>query len=351
MDDLWRRIGTWKSRSKSAPDISATQNKPQVSKLSRNELVLLGKPAKRFNLADVNRASKQKLGKAPLERTYKAELEDGITTVVVKMLGDVVLRAKEFRDKVKTIRTMDHENLLPLRGYFYSEDQKFLLYDYMPLGSLSDQLQGRVTPLSWEVRLSIALGAARAIEHLHAQNGHHGNFKSSKVLLTPSYEARVSDYGLTLFPTRAGGDGANQARAGWAQGRKADVRAFGVLLLDLLEVTPPSETLYNGRADFLTSVHSVFLEMGVAGVFGRRYHDLDEKLLKLAIDCASVAFNSRNGPRTPMLEVRRRIEELCKLGVIIGTKDMSSWFIPGAQVDRDSQLYQFCKVDNDMRTR
>ncbi|KAK3437256.1 hypothetical protein EUGRSUZ_C01932 [Eucalyptus grandis] len=331
MDDLWRRIGTWKSRSKSAPDISATQNKPQESKLSRNELVLLGKPVKRFNLADVNRARKQKLGKAPLERTYKAELKDGITTVVVKMLGDVVLRAKIFRDKVETIGTMDHENLLPLRGYFYSKDQKFLLYDYMPLGSLSDQLQNRETPLSWE--------------HLHAQNSHHGNLKSSKVLLTPSYEARVSDYGLTLFPTRAGGDGANQARAGGAQKKGADVHAFGVLLLELLEVMPPSDTLYNGRADFLTSVYT--------GV---------EKLLKLAIDCASDGVNSRDGPRTPMSEVRRRIEELCKFGgqrdwesqpdkVIKGTKDIPSWLIPSAQVDRDSQLYQFRKVKKDMHTR
>ncbi|KAL3745574.1 hypothetical protein ACJRO7_014657 [Eucalyptus globulus] len=338
MDDLWRRIGT------------------------RNELVLLGNPAKRFNLADVNRASKQKLGTARLERTYKAELEDGITTVVVKMLGDVVSRAKRFRDKVETIGTMDHENLLPLRGYFYSKDQKFLLYDYMPLGSLSDQLQNRETPLSWEVRLSIALGAARAVEHLHAQNSYHGHFKSSKVLLTPSYEARVSDYGLTLFPTRARDRGANQAQVGGANKKSADVHGFGVLLLELLEVMPPSETLYNGQADFLTSVHSVFLEMGVAEVFGRRYHDLDEKLLKLAIDCASDAVNSCDGPRTPMREVRRRIEELCKLGgqrdgdsqpdkVIKGTKDMSSWFIPSAQVDRDSQLYQFSKVNKDMHTR
>ncbi|KAL3745587.1 hypothetical protein ACJRO7_014669 [Eucalyptus globulus] len=362
MEDLWRRIGTRKSRSNSAPDESATQNKPQESKLSRNELVLLGNPAKRFNLADLNRVRKQNLGKVPLERTYKAELEDGITTVVVKMLGDVVSSAEDFRDKVETIGAMDHENLLPLRGYFYSEDQKFLLYDYMPLGSLSDQLQNRETPLSWEVTLLIAHGAARAIEHLHAQNSHHGNLKSSKVLLTPSYEARVSDYGLTLFPTRAGGDGANQVRAGWAQGRNADVRAFGVLLLDLLEVTPPSETLYKGRADFLTSVHSVFLEMGVAVVFGGRYDDLDEKLLKLAIYCGSGAVSSHDGLRTPMSEVRRRIEELCKLGgqrdgdsqpdkVIKGTKDVSSWFIPSAQVDRGSQLYQFREVNKDMHTR
>ncbi|KAL3745572.1 hypothetical protein ACJRO7_014655 [Eucalyptus globulus] len=338
MDDLRRRIRT------------------------RNELVLLGNPAKRFNLADVNRASKQNLGKAWLGRTYKAELEDGITTVVVKKLEDVVSLAMDFRDEVETIGAMDHENLLPLRGYFYSKNQKFLLYDYMPLGSLSDQLQNRETPLSWEVRLSIALGAARAIEHLHAQNSYHGHFKSSKVLLTPSYEARVSDYGLTLFPTRARGRGANQAQVGGANKKSADVHGFGVLLLELLEVMPHSETFYNGQADFLTSVHSVFLEMGVAEVFGRRYHDLDEKLLKLAIDCASDAVNTCDGPRTPMREVRRRIEELCKLGgqrdgdsqpdkVIKGTKDMSSWFFPSAQVDRDSQLYQFSKVNKDMHTR
>jgi hypothetical protein len=37
---------------------------------------------------------------------------------------------------------MDHENLVPLRAYYYSGDEKLLVYDYMSMGSLSALLHG-----------------------------------------------------------------------------------------------------------------------------------------------------------------------------------------------------------------
>ncbi|KAI6681222.1 hypothetical protein NL676_035103 [Syzygium grande] len=345
------------------PEENATQNKPREPAPERKELVFLGNPAYRFDLEDLLRASVEQLGRGTVGTTFKARLDDGTTVVVAKRLEHVFLSAEDFRDKVEALGAMDHENLLPLRGYFYSKDEKFLLYDYMPLGSLSSQLHGSRgsgwTPLSWEVRLSIALGAARAIEHLHAQrrpNIHHGNIKSSNVLLAPSYEVRVSDYGLAPLTS--------SALVGGADPTMADVYEFGVLLLELLTGKLPTQLRMEQGVDLPAWVVSVVREEWTAEVFDlelMRYHDPEEEmveLLQVAISCVSP--NSHERPQ--MSEVRRKIEELCSPGgqrdgdslpdkVSEGTKDTSSGLIPSAQVDRDSLLNQVSEVNNDIYTR
>ncbi|XP_048134077.1 probable inactive receptor kinase At1g48480 [Rhodamnia argentea] len=348
MNNLWRRIGKRKSSSsKSSSDKNATQNK----------LVLLGNPAKRFDWEDVKRANWEVLGEGTVGTTYKVDLEDGTTTVVVKRLKDVVLSAEDFQDAVEALGAMDHENLLPLRGYYYSKDQKLLLYDYMPLGSLSDRLhfeydEWRRPSLSWEVRLSIALGAARAIEHLHAQrrpNDHHGNIKSSNVLLTPSYEARVSDCGLALL--------ARSSQSGGAHPLLADVYGFGVFLLELL--TGKRHTLprlWEEGVDLPAWVQSVAREEGTAQV-------LDAELTELW-DVAMRCVSSNPHRRPWMSIIRKKIEELCshvgqqggdsqsdKVSEGTDCESPSSLLIPSPDEDRDSQLGQFSELNNDMYTR
>ncbi|XP_048134075.1 uncharacterized protein LOC115727736 [Rhodamnia argentea] len=365
MNYLWRRIGNRKSNSgQSSSDKNATQNEPQEPEPVRNKLVLLGNPAKRFDWKDVKRANWELLGEGTVMTSYKVDLEDGSTTVVVKRLKDVVLSAEDFQDKVEALGAMDHENLLPLRGYLYSKDQKLILYDYMPLGSLWDQLHGcresGGTPLRWEVRLSIALGAARAIEYLHARDIHHGNIKSYNVLLTPSFEARVSDWSL---PHLTSPD--PEARA---DPSKADVYGFGVLLLELLSgrlSTSKHRNEVGQVVDLPGWVDDMVLQMGIVGVLDanlvRRYDDVETgmvALFQVAISCVSP--NSGHRPR--MSEVRRKIEELCSPGgqqdgdsqpdeVSHGTKDTSSSLIPSAQVDKESQLDQFSELNTDMYTR
>jgi serine/threonine protein kinase len=64
------------------------------------------------------------------------------TVVAVKRLRDVTISEIEFREKIETVGAMDHENLVPLRAYYYSRDEKLLVYDYMSMGSLSALLHG-----------------------------------------------------------------------------------------------------------------------------------------------------------------------------------------------------------------
>lgn len=98
------------------------------------------------------------------------------------------------------------------------------------------------TPLNWETRAGIALGAARAISYLHSRDSttSHGNIKSSNILLSNSYEAKVSDYGLapiissTSAPNRIDGYRAPEVTDARKISQKADVYSFGVLILELL---------------------------------------------------------------------------------------------------------------------
>ncbi|KAL6001380.1 hypothetical protein ACLOJK_007114 [Asimina triloba] len=78
---------------------------------------------------------------------YKAVLEIG-TVVAVKRLRDVTVTEKEFREKMEAVGSMEHQNLVPLKAYYYSKDEKLLVYDYMPMGSLSALLHGP----GWETR-------------------------------------------------------------------------------------------------------------------------------------------------------------------------------------------------------
>jgi len=105
------------------------------------KLVFYGNKVKVFDLEDLLRASAEVLGKGTFGTTYKAVLEDG-PVVAVKRLRDVTVSEKEFKEKIDGVGVMDHQNLVPLRAYYYSRDEKLLVHDYMPMGSLSAILHG-----------------------------------------------------------------------------------------------------------------------------------------------------------------------------------------------------------------
>lgn len=110
------------------------------------KLVFFGNAARVFDLEDLLRASAEVLGKGTFGTAYKAVLELG-SVVAVKRLKDVTITEREFREKIEAVGSMDHENLVPLRAYYFSRDEKLLVYDYMPMGSLSALLHGKLVRL------------------------------------------------------------------------------------------------------------------------------------------------------------------------------------------------------------
>ena len=105
------------------------------------KLVFFGNASRVFDLEDLLRASAEVLGKGTFGTAHKAILEMG-TMVAVKRLKDVTITETEFRENIERVGAMDHEHLVPLRAYYYSRYEKLLVYDYMPMGSLSALLHG-----------------------------------------------------------------------------------------------------------------------------------------------------------------------------------------------------------------
>jgi hypothetical protein len=95
-----------------------------------------------FDLEDLLRASAEVLGKGAFGTAYKAVMESG-AAVAVKRLKDVDLPEPEFRERIAAIGAVQHELVVPLRAYYFSKDEKLLVYDYMSMGSLSALLHGK----------------------------------------------------------------------------------------------------------------------------------------------------------------------------------------------------------------
>lgn len=94
-----------------------------------------------FDLEDLLRASAEVLGKGTYGTTYKAALEDS-TTVVVKRLKEGSVARREFEQQMEVVGSIKHENVAALRAYYYSKDEKLVVYDYYSQGSVWAMLHG-----------------------------------------------------------------------------------------------------------------------------------------------------------------------------------------------------------------
>lgn len=119
--------------------------KPPLGKHEEgNKIVFFEGCTLAFDLEDLLRASAEVLGKGTFGTTYRAVLEDA-TTVVVKRLKDVGAGRKDFEQQMETIGKIKHENVAELRAYYYSKDEKLIVYDHFGSGSVSSLLHGMIS--------------------------------------------------------------------------------------------------------------------------------------------------------------------------------------------------------------
>ncbi|KAK1357361.1 putative serine/threonine-protein kinase PBL5 [Heracleum sosnowskyi] len=191
------------------------------------------------------------LGEGGFGKVFKGILKDTGQSVAIKQLdrnGGQGIR--EFVVEVMTLGSVDHPNLVKLIGFCAEGDQRLLVYEFMPLGSLDDHLHGpRRQPLDWNTRMKIASGAARGLEYLHDKMNPpviYRDLKSSNILLGEEYHPKLSDFGLakvgptgddTHVSTRVMGTYGYCAPDYAMTGQltfKSDIYSFGVLLLEII---------------------------------------------------------------------------------------------------------------------
>lgn len=118
-------------------------------------------------------------------------------------------QSRELDAEVGTLSSIRHVNLVKLYCSITSEDSNLLVYEYLPNGSLWDQLHNcKKMQMTWEVRYEIALGAARGLEYLHHGCDRpviHRDVKSSNILLDKNWKPRIADFGLSKIVQASGG--------------------------------------------------------------------------------------------------------------------------------------------------
>ncbi|CAI0399379.1 unnamed protein product, partial [Linum tenue] len=153
------------------------------------------------------------------------------------------------QSEVNYLGRLHHPNLVKLIGYCLDGENRLLVYDYMPKGSLENHLfKSEGEPLSWKTRMKVAMGAARGLSFLHdsEQQVIYRDFKASNILLDSDFNPRLSDFGLakagptgdrTHVSTQVMGTRGYAAPEYIATGRltaKCDVYSFGVVLMEML---------------------------------------------------------------------------------------------------------------------
>lgn len=288
-----------------------------------------------FELEDLLRASAEMLGKGSLGTVYRAVLDDGCTMAVKRLKDANPCARKEFEQYMDLIGKIKHPNVVRLSAYYYAKEEKLLVYDYLPNGSLHSLLHenrgsGRI-PLDWTTRISLVLGAARGLARIHAEYSAakvpHGNVKSSNVLLDKNGVACISDFGLSLLLNpvhaiaRLGGYRAPEQAEVKRLSQQADVYSFGVLLLEVLTGRAPSQypspmhprvDEEEQAVDLPKWVRSVVKEEWTGEVFDQellRYKNIEEELVSmLHVGLACVVPQPEKRPT--MVEVAKMIEDI-----------------------------------------
>ncbi|EEC78335.1 hypothetical protein OsI_18076 [Oryza sativa Indica Group] len=281
------------------------------------------------------------LGEGGFGSVYKGHLPDG-KQVAVKQLKDGGGQGeREFQAEVEIISRVHHRHLVSLVGYCISNNQRLLVYDFVPNNTLHYHLHGHGRPvLDWSARVKIAAGAARGIAYLH-EDCHpriiHRDIKSSNILLDNNFEAHVADFGLarlaldavTHVTTRVMGTFGYMAPEYASSGKlteRSDVFSFGVVLLELITGRKPvdasrplgDESLVEWARPLLTqAIETGNLEELVDPRLERNFNEAEMfRMIEAAAAC--VRYSASRRPR--MSQVVRALDSLADIDLTNGVQ-------------------------------
>ncbi|KAK8965010.1 putative LRR receptor-like serine/threonine-protein kinase [Platanthera guangdongensis] len=229
------------------------------------------------------------IGSGAFGNVYRGVLDNETRTVAVKIAhSNSAENVEEFRNEVDLLSRIRHKNLVSLLGYCAEAGHMILVYEYVPHGTLLDYLVGGKgrNPLTWEERVTIAIGSAKGIVHLHEFEPPiiHRDLKLSNILVGDGCEAKISDFGLVrMGPSEDASHVTTQVvgTPGYIDPAyylshhlttSSDVFSFGVILLQLVSSRPAIDRMRNKSHHHISN----WAEPSVAS--GRVEEIIDERL-------------------------------------------------------------------------
>ncbi|KAL3535503.1 hypothetical protein ACH5RR_003964 [Cinchona calisaya] len=295
---------------------------------SVGDLVVVNDEKGMFGLQDLMKASAEVLGNGGLGSAYKAVMGNKLSVVVKRLREMNKLSRDAFDCEIRRLGNLRHQNILPPLAYHYRKDEKLLVSEFVPKGSLLYLLHGdrgtSLADLNWPIRLRIIQGVVRGMGFLHSEFASyelpHGNLKSCNILLSSDYEPLLTDY--AFFPLISNTQTAQSLFAYKSPeailyqqlSPKSDVYCLGIIILEILTGKFPSQYLNNqkGGTDLVHWVRSAIAEKRETELIDPEIANASsslpqmEKLLHIAAACTE----SEPQKRIEMREAITRIEEV-----------------------------------------
>lgn len=305
-----------------------------------------------------NLSQRYAIGFGASSTVYKCVLKSGKSVAVKKLYNQYQQNIQEFEAELDTVGRIKHRNLVSLHGYFLSSHGNLLFYELMENGSLWDALHGsKKTKLDWNLRLNIALGAAKGLAYLHHDCDPrivHRDVKSSNILLDESYEAHLTDFGIaksivlakahtsTLVMGTIGYIDPEYARTSRLN-EKSDVYSFGVVLLELLTGRKAVDDETNLHQWVVTKYDGGVVMETVDPALKETHTDLEaiSKALQLALLCTKKQLVAR-----PTMHAVVRV--LLSLFPALPKKPAAAASLPGAAYPRYLDEYGDSRSKDDL---
>lgn len=295
-----------------------------------------------FDIEDLLKSSAEVLGSGSFGSSYKSTMMNGSSVVVKRFREMNGMCREDFSDHMLRLGRLSHPNLIPLIAYFYRREEKLLISEHIPNGSLAHMLHGgggggeqATEKLNWPSRLQIMKGVGRGMAYLHKILGDldlpHGHLKSSNVLLCANMEAHLSDYALGplinthhAHRTMVAFNAPEASDDEESVGKKADVWSLGIMILEIVTGRFPASSLSGGGGSRSVSMRGwvdgiveswkdgeavVDAEMGELS----RYEKTEvKKLFEIGKDCCKVDVEKR----LEMFEAISKIDDVMEVDLL-----------------------------------
>ncbi|XP_010451243.2 PREDICTED: cysteine-rich receptor-like protein kinase 15 isoform X2 [Camelina sativa] len=215
-------------------------------------------------------SERNKIGRGGFGEVYKGTFSNG-TEVAVKRLSKTSGQGEaEFKNEVVVVAKLQHRNLVRLQGFCLQNEERILVYEYVPNQSLDyiifDPTKKR--QLDWTQRYNIIGGTARGILYLHQDSRLtviHRDLKASNILLDADMNPKIADFGMAkIFGLDQSHENTSKIVGTYGYmspeyamcgqlSMKSDVYSFGVLVLEIISGRKNSSFVKtNGAQDLVT---------------------------------------------------------------------------------------------------
>ncbi|KAI9125047.1 hypothetical protein K1719_003663 [Acacia pycnantha] len=198
-----------------------------------------------------NFSMQNKLGQGGFGPVYKGKLAGGKEIAVKRLSRSSGQGLVEFKNELILIAKLQHMNLVRLLGCCVHNEEKLLIYEYMPNKSLDSFLfdPSKRSILNWRMRVMIIEGISQALLYLHQHSRLriiHRDLKVSNILLDADMNPKISDFGMarifkrselianTNNPVGTYGYMSLEYAMDGIFSLKSDIFSFGVIILEIL---------------------------------------------------------------------------------------------------------------------